>query len=453
MVHSAAHFLDGDMRRPPNLMKTLAAPRPPPAPADPGPPVNYLDLYGLSKPPFGGVTDGAGYVLFGSHRRAFEMLVDHLVNGSGLVVLTGEEGSGKSEALVAAAAVAAESGLRTIVLSRPLDGRIHQDDLLSALDGAPELFHQSARKALLADDIELMPNDCISILLSLIRATPETGGCPIVLTRSEKAATTPEIVELTGLAANTIRLPRLGPAEVRQYIERSLWVAGGTTRRLLTPDAMRLLTVRSSGLPGPVNRMMEAVFTAGFARGDGIITAKTVTAAMGPPTTRPRPRYRPSEPSGGVAERATQLIAAALLVTGVSVFLYKGLSGVPERPAPVQPKPAVTTQAPGAAQPLPEPRATANRIEPLPPDLVAALIKRGNQSLDLGDIGAARLLFRRAADSGNGGAATALGRTYDPAFTAAPNARDPARAAEWYQKAIALGDAGAADLLKHLGPR
>jgi TPR repeat protein len=81
---------------------------------------------------------------------------------------------------------------------------------------------------------------------------------------------------------------------------------------------------------------------------------------------------------------------------------------------------------------------------------VAALLNRGNEALGLGDISAARLLFQRAAEAGNGVAATALGKTFDPNFTTNASARDPTRAAEWYRRAIALGDPNAADLLKRL---
>jgi TPR repeat protein len=74
--------------------------------------------------------------------------------------------------------------------------------------------------------------------------------------------------------------------------------------------------------------------------------------------------------------------------------------------------------------------------------------------LALGDISAARLLYERAAALGSAKAATALGKTYDPAFLAsiqvsglAPNA---AAAASWYRKGADLGDAEAADRLGKL---
>ena len=96
------------MRRPPNLMKAMTVTEPVRAPVAPARPSDYLDLYGLSKPPFGGQSDTSGYILFGSHRRAFELLIDHMMNGHGVIVLAGEGGVGKTETLRSAAAVAAE---------------------------------------------------------------------------------------------------------------------------------------------------------------------------------------------------------------------------------------------------------------------------------------------------------------------------------------------------------
>jgi type II secretory pathway predicted ATPase ExeA len=437
------------MRRPSNLMKAAAAPQPAQIPADPGAPSNYLDLYGLSKPPFGGAPDSGGYILFGSHRRAFELLVDHMMNGSGVVLLVGDEGVGKTETLRSAAAVAAESGLQTITVSRPPDGRISLDQLASAMNGHPEAFHLAPRKALLVDDFELMPGDCVSLLLFLGRAKlDDPSGSAIVLSGSAAQMSRPDIAELASLAQNTIRLVRLGPAEIRQYIERSLWIAGGTTRRLITPEAIKLITARSDGAPGRVNRLMEATLNAGFARGEVMITAKTVESVVGPPPPRPRPWARPrrSEPSS-IWERALEIAAAGLLATGAFAFLYEGLSGSSQKASPPAPKPAgIVTQTPA------ERPSAAKPPDPLSPALMAALIRRGNESFDLGDIAAARLLFQRAADEGNAEAATAMGRTYDPNFTSAAGARDPARAAQWYQTAAALGDSSAVSLLKRVSP-
>jgi TPR repeat protein len=70
---------------------------------------------------------------------------------------------------------------------------------------------------------------------------------------------------------------------------------------------------------------------------------------------------------------------------------------------------------------------------------VTSLLSRGDAMLSLGDISAARLLYERAAALGSARAATAVGKTFDPAFLAAIHASvlrpDPAAAASWYRKA------------------
>jgi hypothetical protein len=388
-----------------------------------------------------------------------------------VVVLIGEVGVGKTETLRSAAAVAADSGLRTIKVSRPSDGRISLEQLTASLDGQPETFHQSPRKALLVDDFDLLPNDCISLLMSLARQQPDdAGGSAIVLSSSATDLTRPDAAELAGLARDTIRLLRLGPAEVRQYIERSLWVAGGTTRRLVTPEAIKLVTARSDGLPGTVNRVMEAALTAGFARGDVMISAKTVDSVVGPPPPRQRPRPTKRELSGAT-ERALQIAAVGLLVTGVAVFLYKGLTGLSVNSLPVPHSPAIMAQtqaeqsraatSPDTSKPadLSKPADNPKSVDmskptaTIPPTVMAALMKRGNESLELGDVAAARLLFERAAAGGNAAAATALGKTYDPSFTPSATAEDSGHAFEWYMKAVMLGDPNAGDLLKRLVSR
>ena len=64
-----------------------------------------------------------------------------------------------------------------------------------------------------------------------------------------------------------------------------------------------------------------------------MITAKTVDSVIGPPPPRPRPRSDRRE-TADVKDRVLQIVAAGLLVTGASVFLYRGLTGLPEKNPP-----------------------------------------------------------------------------------------------------------------------
>ena len=84
-------------------------------------------------------------------------------------------------------------------------------------------------------------------------------------------------------------------------------------------------------------------------------------------------------------------------------------------------------------------------------------MRRADEMLALRDISAARLLYTYAAEAGSGRAAAALGRTYDPAFLDGIGVQgirpDPAQAAQWYRRAIALGEGQAAEPLSRLERR
>ena len=111
----------------------------------------------------------------------------------------------------------------------------------------------------------------------------------------------------------------------------------------------------------------------------------------------------------------------------------------------------ITTSIPAIAPP-----ARANDRQPLRPDSeeIATLIKRGKDLLDNGDLSAARLLLRRAAEAGSAEGALMLGSTFDPVVLqrlGAIGARpDLVKARQWYQRAAELGSSAASQQLADL---
>jgi hypothetical protein len=96
-------------------------------------------------------------------------------------------------------------------------------------------------------------------------------------------------------------------------------------------------------------------------------------------------------------------------------------------------------------------------VQPLDPEEIAMLVKRAEDFLKIGDIAAARLALRRAANSGHAPAALALGMTFDPFFLAEQGvlgfAAEPAQARSWYERAAELGSSEAPRRLERLaGP-
>jgi hypothetical protein len=142
------------------------------------------------------------------------------------------------------------------------------------------------------------------------------------------------------------------------------------------------------------------------------------------------------------------------------LLLQHGLTEANASPAPVEavlpaPTPAPTpAPQPTSAPPSNDAAAAPSVTLSLASDEIAMLLKRGKDAFSTGDLAAARLLLRRAAEAGSAEAALALGATFDPliirrlgAIGAAP---DAAQARQWYQKAVALGSPTASQPLAQL---
>ena len=127
---------------------------------------------------------------------------------------------------------------------------------------------------------------------------------------------------------------------------------------------------------------------------------------------------------------------------------------------PQEPAPATGARPPGVrAEPksgVPPPA-----VEPVPAtaDLhqAKAMLAQGNQKLASGNVAAARMFYRQAADAGLADAAFALAATYDPEelirLKVVGLTSDVAAARHWYERAQALGFKGADERLVRLGAR
>jgi hypothetical protein len=169
-------------------------------------------------------------------------------------------------------------------------------------------------------------------------------------------------------------------------------------------------------------------------KADGVASAPGALASASPalPASSPEQAAQSEPaPASGPAAAKTPATPSAPVVTAL----------VAPPPAPVA-RPAASSPVPPVS---------------MAPELLDALVRRGNAMLAVGDVSAARLLFERAAAAGSATAATGLGRTYDPLVLETLSVRglrpDPDMAASWYQRAVAMGDPAAKLLAQHLGAR
>jgi general secretion pathway protein A len=309
------------------------------APAQPAP-GNYLDFYGLGKPPFGPAAEPAPFLPLSGQRAAFEALAAGLRAGRGHLALTGEAGSGKTTLVTALLAREAATSRRVIrvggdrpgILTRPrliaalldipVPDAVSQEQLAQARTLVTPRANEAKPPVLAIDDAHLLAADALDWLT---RVAGRKGAMPQLLLVGR-----PEMIPLlqqkhyrplSSRMAPPQHLGPLTPHEMRLYIERRLWLAGSSTRRLLTSAAVRSVLRRAGGSAGRIDALLEAALARGFLLGHASLTASTIrqAAAHLPQADRQRPQGQ-----------VLIWLSIGILLVGMIAFAWRaflGLSG------------------------------------------------------------------------------------------------------------------------------
>jgi len=200
------------------------------------------------------------------------------------------------------------------------------------------------------------------------------------------------------------------------------------------PDAAQL-TARDTQLKNPND---TARLSAPVNQPSGV--RAVTTAAVGPAREEITAAYQSAAPDGRVP--AASPLAARPPGAAAPV------AAAPPAAAPVAALPPA---------PVPEPTIPRDAIPRLDPNEIAASLKRADELIASGDLAAARLVLRRAANAGDARAAMTLAGTYDPAILAKLGVHgfvpDVAMARAWYEKAKQFGSAEAPQRLELLASK
>jgi hypothetical protein len=175
-----------------------------------------------------------------------------------------------------------------------------------------------------------------------------------------------------------------------------------------------------------------------IATADAVEPSAAISVGVGetPPVTKSAERVPTAraEVAPSASDAPAQQVQMAAASTSVPESTRAPLAAVPSMPA---------LNAGTAAEPL--------RLEK---DELDSLVRRGEDLIRHGDISAARIVFKRAAEAGDTRAALGLGRTFDPAVLRRMGAvgvrPEPDQARYWYEKAAAAGSGEALKLLTSL---
>jgi len=166
-----------------------------------------------------------------------------------------------------------------------------------------------------------------------------------------------------------------------------------------------------------------------------------------PPPPTPMPELRATreplpglEPQGGGRTRWMVAAVFVLLLAGGGYFAYSNYFQKHQEEA------ATAEDASAAASDAPRKSVRENVAAYLATNPSAdAMLAKGKELAQAGEIGGAFLVWRRAAETGNAAAQVEVAAFYDPLMTPARGGFTPdaARAADWYERAALAGNAEA----------
>ena len=282
--------------------------QPPPSPDSLGEPL-YEAYYGLREQPFALSSDPRFLFLSGSHRRAYDQLLTGLRRREGILLLTGEVGTGKTTlcravidalghrtfaALILNPYMSDAEVLRVILrdfglvsrdeIRRGAFARADMPQLLDTLEGfLRSLLPLNSYAVVIIDEAQ-------SLLPRVLDQLRMLGGyemdgqrlLQIVLVGQPELASILKSESLVALNERITRRTSLAPlseSEIDQYINHRLTIAGGRGAVTFQPQAIQLISELSRGLPRRINMLCDRALEEGRASGKSEITGDMIKRA------------------------------------------------------------------------------------------------------------------------------------------------------------------------------
>ena len=295
----------------PGPAPALIAPTAPPrsAPSDDADlvalkPSPYETFYGLSEKPFGLSTDPRFFFHSTPHDAVSQQLLTAIRDREGLVVLTGDLGTGKTTlcrvvmeeldrrtltSFVTERFASGEDLLRKVLADfgvsrdeRPRGAAADGRHLIAALRSFVEsLASLEARAVVIVDEAQDQTREVFEQIRTLCEAAEASSHLQVVLVGQ------PSLVALLRQPENRVLQQRvavravlgpLPPDEIGSYVQHRLAIAGGS-RLELADEALARIHRLSSGVPQVVNLLCDRALARAFAVTAAVIEAPTIDQA------------------------------------------------------------------------------------------------------------------------------------------------------------------------------
>ena len=255
----------------------------------------YLQFYGLRDIPFSLTPDPRFLYFTASHREVMANLSYGIQHGKGLIVATGEVGTGKTTMLRAMLTRLDRSVLNSYIFNPGLtvpelyqhlstDFNLGQcsskSDALMKLGRLLMMRHsRGLRTVLIIDEAQGLSRDLLEeVRLLLNFETYTEKQLQIVLVGQpelRQLLNSPDLRQLKQRISLRCEIEPLKADEISPYIRARLKIAGAARLNLFTAGAVAMIYRASEGIPRLVNNICDNALLTGYA-----INAKTITAEI-----------------------------------------------------------------------------------------------------------------------------------------------------------------------------
>lgn len=248
----------------------------------------YESFYGLRERPFE-LTPNPRFLFMTSHHREALTTLEYGVSArTGLALLVGEAGTGKTT--IVHAALQSKSARQSLVvyLNNPsltrdefveflasgfglsADAAKSKTRCLSELTDMLAARHSAGMMAaLIIDEAQCLPDALLEEvrLLANIESTSDKLLSIILAGQPELAARMnhPSLRQLKQRLGLRCSLAALDAAETAAYVEARVRIAGGDAATLFTPEAIQTIHRRSRGIPRTISVICDNALVSGFA--------------------------------------------------------------------------------------------------------------------------------------------------------------------------------------------
>lgn len=257
----------------------------------------YLQFYGLRDIPFSLTPDPRFLYFTASHREVMANLHYGIQHGKGLIVATGEVGTGKTTMLRAMISRLDRSVLTSYIFNPGLTVAELYQHMAADFGFAPYTSKSEAlqkfgrllmmrhsrglRTVLVVDEAQGLSLELLEeIRLLLNFETYTEKQLQIVLTGQPELRAllnTADLRQLKQRISLRCEIKPIKADEVSPYIRTRLKVAGATRLDLFTPDAVAMIYRASEGIPRLINNICDNALLNGYAANTRTINAEIIS--------------------------------------------------------------------------------------------------------------------------------------------------------------------------------